>query len=73
MDNRTNITFVQVYAPTTLATDEIIDAFYTKLQEALDKIPKSYVVVMIGGFNAKVGQLDSSQSSAIGPVTSWPW
>ena len=62
-----NITFVQVYAPTTLATGEIIDAFYAKLQEALDKIPKSDVVVMMGDFNAMVGQSDSPQSSAIGP------
>ena len=60
-----NITFVQVYAPTTLATDEIIDAFYAKLQEALDKIPKSDVVVMMGDFNAKVGQSDTPESSAI--------
>ena len=62
-----NITFVQVYAPTTLATDEIIDAFYVKLQEALDKIPKSDVVVMMGDFNSKVGQSDSPESAAIGP------
>ena len=38
-------TFVQVYARTTLATDESIDASYAKLQEALDKLPKSGVVV----------------------------
>ena len=61
-----NITFVQVYAPTTLATDEIIDACYAKLQEALDKIPKTVVVVMMCDFNAKVGQSDTPESSAIG-------
>ena len=50
-----------------LATDEIIDSCYAKLQEALDKIPKSDVVVMMGDFNAKVGQSDSPESSAVGP------
>ena len=62
-----NITFVKVYAPTTLATGEIIDALYAKLKEALDKISKSDVVIMMGDFNAKVCQSDSPESSAIGP------
>ena len=65
-----NITFVHVYAPTTLATDEIIDAFYEKLQEALDKIPKSDVVVMMGDLNSKVGQSESPESAA---MASWHW
>ena len=51
----------------TLATDEVIDAFYSKLQDALDKIPKSdVVVVMMGDFNSEVGQSDSRESLAIG-------
>ena len=62
-----NITFVQVYAPTPLATDEIIDAFYAKLQEGQHKIPKSGVVVMMGDSNSKVGQSDSPEYAAIGP------
>ena len=62
-----NITFVQVYTPTTLATDEIMYACYAKLQEALYKIPKTNVVVMVGDFNAKVGLSDTPESSAIGP------
>ena len=35
-----------------------IDAFYAKLPEALDKIPKSGVVVVLimGDLNSKVGQ-----------------
>ena len=59
------ITFVQLYAPTTLATNEIIDAFSAKLREALDKMPNSDVVVMMGDFNPNVGQSDSPESSAI--------
>ena len=60
-----NITFVQVYTQTTLATDEIMYACYAKLQEALYKIPKTNVVVMMG--DAKVGLSDTPESSAIGP------
>ena len=59
-----NITFVKVYAPTTLDTGEIIDALYAKLKEALDKISKSDVVVMMGHFNSNVDQ-SHSDSSAI--------
>ena len=59
------ITFVQFYAPTTLATNEIIDAFSAKLRETLDKMPNSDVVVMMGDFNPNVGQSDSPESSAI--------
>ena len=40
---------------------------YAKLQEALDNIPKSDVVVMMGDFNANVGQSDTTETSAIGP------
>ena len=61
-----NITFMQVYAPTTLATDEIIHAFYANLQKTLDKTPKSDMVVMMDDFNSNVGQSDSLESSAIG-------
>ena len=43
------------------------DAFYAKLQEALEKIPKSDVVVMMGDFNSNVGQSDSPESAAIVP------
>ena len=60
-----NYNVCPIYAPTTLATDEIIDAFYAKLQEALDKIPKSDMVVMIRDFNSNVGQSDSPESAAI--------
>ena len=61
-DNFKKATFKTLYVPTPLATDEIIDAFYAKLQEALDKIPKRDVVVMMGDFNVMIGQSDSPES-----------
>ena len=51
-----NITFVQVYAPTTEANDEEMDAFYGLVQEALDRIPKKDIVILMGDWNAKIGK-----------------
>ena len=51
-----NVTFVQVYAPTTDATDEEIETFYSQLQEVLDKAPKKDMIITMGDFNAKVGR-----------------
>ena len=51
-----NITFIQCYAPTSLASDEEIDSFYNSLQETMDSIPNRDIKVVMGDFNAKVGQ-----------------
>lgn len=50
-----NITVIQVYAPTSSATDDVIDEFYNQLQDTLDTASKRDVVLMIGDFNAKIG------------------
>ena len=36
----TNITIIQIYAPTTEAEESVIDAFYMDLQQILDDVPK---------------------------------
>ena len=50
-----NITFVNVYAPTEDAEDEIVDEFYAKLQLVCDELPKHDAVITLGDFNAKLG------------------
>ena len=50
-----NITIFQVYAPTTSATDDVMDEFYNQLQDTLDAASNRDVVIMIGDFNAKIG------------------
>lgn len=50
-----NTTIMQVYAPTTDASDEEIENFYFELQKTLDDTPKQDIVIIIGDFNAKVG------------------
>ena len=51
-----NISVVQVYAPTSSASDEIIDTFYTQLQDVIDSLPKKDVIIVVGDFNAKIGK-----------------
>ena len=51
-----NITFIQCYAPTSLASDKEIDSFHNSLQETMDSIPNRDIKVVMGDFNAKVGQ-----------------
>ena len=50
----TNI--VQVYAPTSESTEEEIEKFYNDLQAIKDKIPGREVTVIMGDFNAKIGE-----------------
>ncbi len=51
-----NTTFVQTYAPTADSSEEELEAFYTQLQECMDKIPQKDVRVIAGDWNAKVGE-----------------
>ena len=50
------IAVIQVYAPTTSEEDDVVEAFYGKLQETIDAIPKTDCLYLIGDFNAKLGQ-----------------
>ena len=50
-----NISIVQVYAPTSEASDEDMDAFYQELNSQMKEIPKKDIVLVIGDWNAKVG------------------
>lgn len=43
----TNITLIQVYAPTTSATEEEIEVFYSKLQETIDTISGKDMLLLI--------------------------
>ena len=51
-----NITLIQVYAPTSAATDEESNEFYEDLDNTLKTVPKHDVIVQMGDFNAKVGK-----------------
>jgi hypothetical protein len=50
-----NINFVPVYAPTTSAEAKDIEDTYSDLQAALNETPKKVLLVIIGDWNAKIG------------------
>ncbi|XP_072014979.1 craniofacial development protein 2-like [Amphiura filiformis] len=58
-----NISIVQVYAPTSTASDEAMENFYGQLQDVLDKIPSKDMLINLGDWNAKVGKSDIKSRS----------
>ena len=50
-----NITVIQVYAPTSNAEEAEVEWFCEDLQDLLELTPPKYVLFIIGGWNAKVG------------------
>ena len=50
-----NITVIQVYAPTSNAEEAEVERFCEGLQELLELTPKKDILLIIGGWNAKVG------------------
>ena len=50
------ISFVQVYAPTGVSSEEEITALYEQLQGVLDKVCRKDVIVIMGDWNAKIGK-----------------
>ena len=50
-----NITVIQVYAPTSNAEEAEVEQLYEDLQDLLELTPKIDVLFIIGGWNAKVG------------------
>jgi len=61
-----NITLIQVYGPTTAATDEEIERFYQDLSQAVKQVPEGDMLLVMGDFNGKVGRREpSAMSSAV--------
>ena len=54
-----NITIIQVYAPTTGAKEAEVDWFYEDIQDLLEPTPKTDVLFIRGGWNAKVGSQET--------------
>ena len=50
-----NVSYVEVYAPTTDATDEEVERFYDQIRTALEISPSQDIVFVAGDFNAKMG------------------
>ena len=50
-----NITVIQVYAPTSNAEEAEVQQFYEDLQDLLELTPKKDVLFIIGDWDEKVG------------------
>ena len=59
-DKPFNITVIQVYAPTSNAEEAEVEQFYEDLQDLLDLTPKEDALFIIGGWNAKVGNQETT-------------
>ena len=54
-----NITLIQVYAPTSNAEETEAEQFYEDLQDLLELTPQKDVLFIIGDWNAKVGSQET--------------
>ena len=54
-----NITVIQVYAPTSNAEEAEVEWFYKDLQDLLELTPQKDVLFIIGNWNAKVGSQET--------------
>ena len=55
-----NITVIQVYAPTSNTEEAEVEWFYEDLQDLLELTPQKDVLFIIGDWNAKVGSQETS-------------
>lgn len=52
---------VQVYAPTAEKAEEQIESFYRELEDLVKKLPKQNINIIMGDYNAKIGQGKSGE------------
>lgn len=65
MGQAKDITLIQVYAPTTAATEEELDEFYENLQKEVDNKERQDILIISGDFNAKVGSKKHSEEDGL--------
>ena len=61
-------TVISAYAPTMTNPDQAKEEFYELLDQALQKIPSIHKVIILGDFNARVGDDSTSWPIALGKV-----
>ena len=59
-------TIIQVYAPTNEAEAEEKDNFYEQLQKIVDATPRHDMLLILGHWNAKVGQQQVGEEGIVG-------
>ena len=56
LENKKYVTLFSVYAPTLQAEPDVKDNFYSKLRSLLQSFPTGNKILILGDFNARVGQ-----------------
>ena len=57
---------LSAYAPTLTSSSDAKDAFYGQLEEAIKHIPKNEALILLGDFNARVGNDQGSWPNCLG-------
>ena len=57
---------LSVYAPTLTSSQDVKDAFYSKLDETIKRISKNEALFLLGDFNARVGNDQESWPICLG-------
>ena len=55
-----------MYAPTNEAEDEAKETFYDQLQKVLDTVPRHDMLLVMGDWNAKVGERQEGENGIVG-------
>ena len=59
-------TFIQRYAPTNDADDEVKSEFYARLQEVIDGVARTDLILRLEDFNAMVGSNNTGFQTVMG-------
>jgi hypothetical protein len=66
INSKCSIKIIQVYAPTSAYSDEVVEDMYEEINELMDAIVTQHTVVL-GDFNAKIGRRKIVENSIMGP------
>jgi len=65
-DKKIKLNVIQCYAPTNESEDQVKDEFYDHLQSVLDKCSEKDVNILMGDFNAKIGEDNTGYEDIMG-------
>src|SRR3977135_1782152 len=66
LNSKYSVKIIQVYAPTSAYSDEVVEGMYEEINELMDQVTTQYTIVM-GDFNAKIGMRKQGENSIMGP------
>ena len=55
-------TVINAYSPTNIEQEDVVDEFYDDMRRAISTVPRHNVLVVMGDFNARVGNTDGRLS-----------